>query len=116
MAQSLQKNIRVTAEQWNRVEMAARERQISPNQLVVELAIEALDRREWPQTEAEIPLLRSCLFTAQAIARDMITAGREDELAEIRRYVSEIAPDLPGEPNRPLLKGADPPHSDEGNT
>ena len=59
MAQSLQKNIPITAEQWNRIEEAARERQVSPNQLVVELAIEALDRRQWPSTEAEIKVART---------------------------------------------------------
>ena len=94
MAQSLQKNIRVTAEQWHRIEEAARERQVSPNQLVVELALEALDRREWPRTEAEIHLLRSAMFTAQATARDMAAAGRGEEIEEIARAISKVAPEL----------------------
>ena len=68
---------------------------VSANRLVVELAIEALDRREWPRTELEIQLLRSSMFAAQAIARDMIAAGRESEIDEISRNISEIAPDLP---------------------
>ena len=93
MAQSQQKNIRVTAEQWNRIETAARERQVSPNQLVVELAIEALERREWPSTEAEIKVARASLFAAQAIARDLIADGREDEVQEIREFISGIVPD-----------------------
>ena len=93
MAQSLQKNIRVTAEQWRRIEAAARERQVSPNQLVVELAIEALDRREWPRTEAEIKVARASLFTAQAVARDLIANGREHEVQEIREFISGIVPD-----------------------
>ncbi len=93
MAQSQQKNIRVTAEQWTRIENAARERQVSPNQLVVELAIEALDRREWPSTEAEFKVARASLFAAQAIARDLIAAGREKEVQEIRDFISTIVPD-----------------------
>ena len=88
MTRTLQKNIRVTPGQWNRIENAAVEREVSANRLVVELAMEALDRREWPRTELEIQLLRSSVFTAQAIARDMIAAGREDEVEEIRRNIS----------------------------
>jgi len=95
MARTLQKNIRVTPEQWNRIENAAKERDVSANRLVVELAMEALDRREWPRADLEIQLLRSSLFTAQAIARDMKKAGRESEIDEISRNISEIAPDLP---------------------
>ena len=93
MAPSLQKNIRVTAEQWKRIEEAAREHDVSPNQLVVELAIEALDRREWPTTEAEIKVARASLFAAQAIARDLIANGREREVEEIRDFIFTIVPD-----------------------
>ena len=101
MTKTLQKNIRITPKQWDRIENAARERDVSANQLVVELAIEALDRCEWPRTEHEIRMFRSCLFTAQAMARDMIATGREDEIEEIRRDISMIAPDLPDESARP---------------
>ena len=93
MAQTHQKNIRFTAEQWERIDNAAREREISPNQLVADLALEALDRREWPRTEAEIRVARASLFTAQALARDLIAAGREAEVQEIREYISTIVPD-----------------------
>ena len=95
MAQTTQKNIRFTSEQWKRVEKEAIEREISPNRLVVELAMEALERREWPRTEAEIHLLRSAMFTAQAIIRDMEKAGREDEIEQISKNISEVAPELP---------------------
>ena len=93
MARTLQKNIRVTPEQWNRIENAAKERDVSANRLIVELTMKALDRREWPRTELEIQLLRSSMFTAQAIARDMIAAGREGEVEEIRSLISTIVPD-----------------------
>ena len=57
MAKTLSKTVRVTEEQWNRVENAARKRNESPNHLLVKLAMEALDRHEWPRTELEIQLL-----------------------------------------------------------
>ena len=95
MVQTLQKNIRVTPEQWKRVEKEAAERGVSPNRLLVELAMETLERREWPHTEAEIHLLRSAMFAAQAIIRDMERTGREDEIEQISRNISEFAPELP---------------------
>ena len=98
MVQTVQKNIRVTPEQWESIEKAAGERGMSANQLLVELAMEALDRRQWPRTEAEIYLLRSAMFTAQAMARDMVAAGRGDEIAEIGRNISKVAPEIPKEP------------------
>ena len=94
MAKTLSKTVRVTEAQWNRVENAARKRNESPNYLLVVLAMEALDCREWPRTELEIQLLRSTLFTAQVTARNMIAEGRENEVVEIRREISMIAPDL----------------------
>ena len=95
MAQTAQKNIRFTPEQWKRVEKEAHGRRISPNRLVVELTMGALERREWPRTEAEIHLLRSAMFTAQAIIRDMERNGREEEIEQISRNISEVAPELP---------------------
>ena len=94
MAQSQQKNIRVTAEQWTRIEEAARERQVSPNQLVVELAIAALDRSQWPSTETEIKVARASLFAAQVLARNLIASGKESEIEEIREFISTIVPDV----------------------
>ena len=95
MAKTLSKTVRVTENQWNRVEKAARKRNESPNHVLVQLAMEALDRHEWPKTELEIQLLRSTLFTAQAMARDMISNGRREEIEEIRREISRIAPEPP---------------------
>ena len=115
MMKTLQKNIRVTPKQWDRIENAARERDVSANRLVVELAIEALDRREWPRTEHEIRMLRSCMFTAQAMARDMIAAGRDDEVEEIRRKISMVVPDMPSEPTEQAQDHANPPGSANGN-
>ena len=89
MAQTLSKTVRVTEAQWNRVENAARKRNESPNHLLVQLAVEALDRREWPRTELEIHHLRSSLFTAQAMVRDMIANGSKEEIEQIRREYQE---------------------------
>ena len=90
---TVNKHIRVRPEQWERVEEAAQAGALTANQLVMELAIEALDRREWPKTEAEIRVARASLFTAQAVARDLIAAGREKEVQEIREFISTIVPD-----------------------
>ena len=113
MVQTIQKNIRVTPEQWKRIENEAEKREMSPNRLVVEFVMEALERREWPRTEAEIHLLRSAMFTAQAIIRDMEKAGREEEVEQISRTISEVAPDLPGKlsknPRERMNSGSDNP-------
>ncbi len=98
VVQTLQKNIRVTPGQWKRIEKEAEERGISANRVVVELAMEALDHREWPRTEHEIQLLRSAMFAAQAMARDMERAGRGDEVEELSRNISAVAPELPDGP------------------
>ena len=58
----------------------------------------ALDRREWPATEVEIRVARASLFTAQAIALDLIAAGREKEVQEIRDFISTIVPDIDNNP------------------
>ena len=92
MTATLQKKIRITEQRWERLEAEAAARDTSPNRLLVELAFEALQRRQWPRTEAEIHLLRSSMFAAQAIARDMIEQGREDEVQQIRRDISALAP------------------------
>ncbi len=95
MVQTIQKNIRITPEQWKRIENEAQNREMSPNRLVVEFVMEALERREWPRTEAEIHLLRSVMFVAQAVIRDMERTGREEEIEQIGKNISEVAPELP---------------------
>ena len=92
MARTLQKNIRVTPEQWGRIENVAAERDVSANRIVVDLAMEALDRREWPRTEAETQVARASLFAAQVLARDLILSGREQEVSEIRDFISAVVP------------------------
>ncbi|MCY4438592.1 MAG: hypothetical protein OXE53_00050 [Deltaproteobacteria bacterium] len=90
---TLSKHIRVSTEQWERIERASQGSALTANQLVIELAIEALDQRELPGTEAEIKVARASLFAAQAIARKLIADGREHEVQEIREFISTIVPD-----------------------
>ena len=99
--QLLEKRIRVTPGQWDRLQEAAQWSSLNVNQFMVELAIEALDRREWPATEAGIRMYRASLFTAQVLARGLIDTGREEKLAEIRRHVLQMAPELLKKPDVP---------------
>ena len=101
MSKTLARHIRIDEVHWRRIESLANERRTTPNRLLVELAIESLDRREWPRTTLEIRMFRSCLFTAQVSARDMIAAGRGEEVEAIRREISKMAPDLPDESSTP---------------
>ena len=71
--------------------------------------MEGLERREWPRTEAEIHLLRSAMFAAQAIVRDMERAGREEEIEQISQNISEVAPELPGKAAKDPRDRADSP-------
>ena len=91
---TINKHIRVLPEQWDRIERAAQGTALTANQLLIELAIEALDRREWPRTGVEVRVARASLFAAQAIARDLIATGREHEVDEIREFISTIVPDV----------------------
>ena len=96
MGKTINKHIRVDEEHWRRIEKAAHERGISPSRLMITAALEVLEGEEWPRTEAEIHLLRSAMFAAQAIIRDMERNGREKEIQQISRDISVVAPELPG--------------------
>ena len=100
------KHIRVLPEQWERIERAAQGTALTANQLVIELAIEALDQRDWPKTEAETRVARASFFTAQAIARHMIAAGCEHEIEETRQFISTIVPSPSTDQPQPLYPGA----------
>ena len=97
MGKTVNKHLRVDEDEWQRIEHAARERGVSPTRLLISSTLEAIDGANWPRTEAEIYLLRSAMFAAQAIARDMEAAGRGDEIADIARNISRVAPELPPE-------------------
>ena len=90
---TVKKNLRVRPGEWERIERAAEGTGFSANQLVMALAMEALDRREGPRSVAELRIARASLFAAQALARDLIAAGRGAEVEEIRAFISTIVPD-----------------------
>ena len=93
MATTVNKHIRIAADTWQRLEVAARDRNTTANRLLTELATKWLEGREWPSTDVQIQVARASLFTAQAMARDMATAGRKEEISSIRRYISTIVSD-----------------------
>jgi len=95
---TLHKHIRVLPEQWERIEAASAGTLQTANQLVIELAIEALDHRQWPNTRARIHVARASLFTAQVLARDLIAQGRQNEVQEIRAFISTLVPDPEAHP------------------
>ena len=97
MARTIGRHIRIDEDHWRRIELLAEARNTSPNRLLVALAVEALDRREWPRTELEVQLLRSAMFAAQALARTMIADGRAEEVEQIRRSISDIVPESPSD-------------------
>lgn len=62
---------------------------------MISATIEVIEGREWPRKEEEIHLLRSVMFTALAMIRDMKKAGCEEEFEQISRTISEVASELP---------------------
>lgn len=87
------RTIRVTPEQWDRIEKIAKDRDVSANRLVVELVMESLERRGWPHTELDIQVAKAALFAAQVLRRDPIAAGREDDVEETLQFVSALVSD-----------------------
>lgn len=98
MGNTINKHIRIDEEIWERLETAARESDTTANRLLANLAAQWLENREWPQTEVQIKVARASLFAAQAIARDMIVSGRQDEIDKIREFISTILPEAPSGP------------------
>ena len=80
---------------WDFLQEAVRRTSLTADQLMAELPIEALDRREWPATEAEIRMYFASLFAAQALARVLTDIPREEKLAETCRHVSQMTPEPP---------------------
>jgi hypothetical protein len=91
---TISKHIRVLPEQWERIERVAQGTALTANQLVMEFATEVLDHRNCPSTEAGTRVARASLFAVQAIASDLIAAGRQHEVDEIREFISTIVPDV----------------------
>ena len=93
MANTLNKHIRVDQDDWKRIEEAAAKRGLSPSRMLIVSALETIDGPQWPRSEAEIKVARASLFAAQALARGLIADGREQDVQEIRNFISTIVPD-----------------------
>ena len=89
MVQTIQQKIKIMLEQCRRVEKEATDRDVSPNRLVVELAMEAVERWKLPRTEAKIHPFHPGIFAAQAIARGMESTGRDTKFEQINRTITE---------------------------
>ena len=98
MPGTISKHIRIDEQLWKRLEAAAGEEDVSANRLLAELAERWLESREWPQSEVQVRAARASPFTAQAIALDMIAAGRKNEVDQILEHVATIAPGVAPEP------------------
>ncbi len=98
MSGTISKHIRIDEELWKRLEAAAGEEDITANRLLAELAERWLETREWPQSEVQVRVARASLFAAQAIALDMIAAGRKTKVDQILEHVATIVPDVAPEP------------------
>lgn len=104
---TINKHIRVDEDHWRRIEKAAFEWGITPVRLMIPAALEAIENLEWPRTEAKIYLLRSAIFSAQTIGQDMERVGREEEIKQISRNISEVASELPNKSAEELRDQAD---------
>ena len=98
MPGTINKHIRIDEELWKRLEKAADESDTTANRLLAELAERWFETREWPQSEVQVRVARASLFTAQAIALDMIAAGRKTEVDQILEHVATIVPGVAPEP------------------
>ncbi len=102
MAQTWTRIIRGIPEQWERVEKTTEQRDISASRLVVELVMEALDRREWPHTELDVRSPRSPFLPPQILRLGLIAAGRNDEAEAILRFVTPLLPESVAHPSMRL--------------
>ena len=83
MSKTIARHIRIDADHWRRIEALANEHRTTPNQLLVELAVEALEHREWPQNPTEIQWLWAYvsrafrLLTASSFPCSLLLALRD---------------------------------------
>ena len=93
---SLHKHIRVSPERSGSASNGPpRAAPILANQVLVELAMEALDRRQWPATETEMQASRSASLVRRPshCAPASLRTGASSDVQEIRAFISTIVPD-----------------------
>ena len=98
MPGTISKHIRIDEKLRKRLEAAAGDEGFTANRLLAELAERWLETREWPQSEVQVRVARASLFAAQAIALDMIAAGRKTAVDRILEHVATIVPGVAAEP------------------
>ena len=96
MTQTIAKAAGVTPEQRGRVGNVSADRMLSANQLVIELAMEAIGRHGWSRTNAKIHFARVTMFVAPALV-----TGKTCSPDSVQRIIP--SPDLyPAEQGAPL--------------
>ena len=98
MPGTISKHIRIDEELWKRLETAAGEIDTTANRLLAELAECWLETREWPQSEVQVQVARASIFAAQAIALDLIAAGRQKRVDQLLEHAASIVPGVAPEP------------------
>ena len=98
MSGTISKHIRIDEELWKRLETVAGESDTTANRLLAELAERWLETREWPQSEVQVQVARASIFTAQAIALDLIAAGRQKRVDQLLKRAATIVPGVAPEP------------------
>ena len=98
MPGTISKHIRIDEELWKRLETAAGEIDTTANRLLAELAERWLETREWPQSEVQVQVARASIFTAQAIALDLIAAGRQKRVDRLLEHAASVVPGVAPEP------------------
>ena len=94
MARTNNNHIRVGGEIRDRFEVAAKDNETTANQLLPDLPTHWLENRKWPRADVQTRVARSSRFTAPVVGRDMIKAGYEAGVEEIRKFMSSVVPDL----------------------
>ena len=110
MPGTISKHIRIDEELWKRLETAAGEIDTTANRLLAELGERWLETREWPQSEVQIKVARASVFTAQAIALDLIAAGRQKRVDQLLEHAASIVPGVA--PETPVEETAGPEERD----
>lgn len=104
MPGTISKHIRIDEELWKRLETAAGEIDTTANRLLAELAERWLETREWPQSDVQVQVARASVFAAQAIALDMIAAGRQKRVDQLLEHAASIVPGIA--PQSPVTEEA----------
>ena len=85
-------------ELWKRLETAAGEIDTTANRLLAALGERWLETRQRPQSEVQVQVARASIFTAQAIALDLIATGRQKRVDQLLEHAASIVSGVASEP------------------